>query len=75
MVNFWRIIFFCILGTFFWLWTGWIFGSGVMVMIAVVTLLVMRLSNLRMVAIDFIYGTLVALSLGLFYFLVIIFNI
>lgn len=54
---------------------GWILGSGVMVMIAVVMSLVMCLLNLCMVAIDFIYGMLVALSLGLFYFLVIIFNI
>ncbi|MFP1462195.1 FUSC family protein [Escherichia coli] len=46
-------------------------GSGAMVMIAVVTSLAMRLPNPRMVAIDFIYGTLAALPLGLLYFLVI----
>lgn len=45
-----------------------------MVMIAVVTSLAMRLPNPRMVAIDFIYGTLAALPLGLLYFLVIIPN-
>lgn len=45
-----------------------------MVMIAVVTSLAMRLPNPRMVCIDFIYGTLAALPLGLLYFLVIIPN-
>ncbi len=39
-----------------------------------VTSLAMRLPNPRMVAIDFIYGTLAALPLGLLYFLVIIPN-
>ncbi len=72
MVNFWRTTLSCILGTLFWLWTGWTSGSGAMVMIAVVTSLAMRLPNRRMVAIDFIYGTLAALPLGLLYFLVII---
>ncbi len=72
MVNFWRTTLSCILGTLFWLWTGWTSGSGAMVMIAVVTSLAMRLPNPRMVAIDFIYGTLAALPLGLLYFLVII---
>jgi p-hydroxybenzoic acid efflux pump subunit AaeB len=42
-----------------------------MVMIAVVTALAMRLPNPRMVAIDFLYGTLAALPLGALYFLVI----
>lgn len=74
MVNFWRTTLSCILGTLFWLWTGWTSGSGAMVMIAVVTSLAMRLPNPRMVAIDFIYGTLAALPLGLLYFLVIIPN-
>lgn len=68
MVNFWRTTLSCILGTLFWLWTGWTSGSGAMVMIAVVTSLAMRLPNPRMVAIDFIYGTLAALPLGLLYF-------
>ncbi|MDU3048099.1 MAG: p-hydroxybenzoic acid efflux pump subunit AaeB [Escherichia coli] len=36
MVNFWRTTLSCILGTLFWLWTGWTSGSGAMVMIAVV---------------------------------------
>ena len=54
MVNFWRTTLSCILGTLFWLWTGWTSGSGAMVMIAVVTSLAMRLPNPRMVAIDFI---------------------
>jgi p-hydroxybenzoic acid efflux pump subunit AaeB len=53
MVNFWRTSISCILGTLFWLWTGWTSGSGAMVMIAVVTSLAMRLPNPRMVAIDF----------------------
>jgi p-hydroxybenzoic acid efflux pump subunit AaeB len=60
------------LGTLFWLWTGWTSGSGAMVMIAVVTSLAMRLPNPRMVAIDFLYGTIAALPIGAFYFLVII---
>ena len=47
-------------------------GSGAMVMIAVVTSLAMRLPNPRMVAIDFIYGTIAALPLGALYFLIII---
>ena len=71
MVNFWRTSVSCILGTLFWLWTGWTSGSGAMVMIAVVTALAMRLPNPRMVAIDFLYGTLAALPLGTLYFLVI----
>lgn len=72
MVNFWRTTISCILGTLFWLWTGWTSGSGAMVMIAVVTSLAMRLPNPKMVAIDFTYGTLAALPLGAFYFLVVI---
>jgi len=72
MVNFWRTTLSCILGTLFWLWTGWTSGNGAMVMIAVVTSLAMRLPNPRMVAIDFVYGTLAALPLGAFYFLVVI---
>ncbi|POP45531.1 p-hydroxybenzoic acid efflux pump subunit AaeB [Superficieibacter electus] len=72
MVNFWRTTLSCILGTLFWLWTGWTSGSGAMVMIAVVTSLAMRLPNPRMVAIDFLYGTLAALPLGALFFLVII---
>ena len=72
MVNFWRTALSCMLGTLFWLWTGWTSGSGAMVMIAVVTSLAMRLPNPKMVAVDFIYGTLAALPLGALYFLVII---
>nr|WP_318384637.1 p-hydroxybenzoic acid efflux pump subunit AaeB [uncultured Enterobacter sp.] len=72
MVNFWRTTLSCILGTLFWLWTGWTSGNGAMVMIAVVTALAMRLPNPRMVAIDFVYGTLAALPIGAFYFLVVI---
>lgn len=72
MINFWRTTVSCMLGTLFWLWTGWTSGSGAMVMIAVVTALAMRLPNPRMVALDFVYGMLAALPLGAFYFLVII---
>lgn len=72
MVNFWRTTVSCVLGTLFWLWTGWTSGSGAMVMIAVVTSLAMRLPNPRMVAVDFLYGTLLALPLGTLFFLVII---
>ncbi len=71
MVNFWRTTLSCMLGTLFWLWTGWTSGSGAMIMIAVVTSLAMRLPNPRMVAMDFVYGTLAALPLGAFYFLVV----
>lgn len=48
MVNFWRTTLSCVLGTLFWLWTGWTSGNGAMVMIAVVTSLAMRLPNPRM---------------------------
>jgi len=71
MVNFWRTTLSCMLGTLFWLWTGWTSGSGAMIMIAVVTSLAMRLPNPRMVAMDFVYGTLAALPIGAFYFLVV----
>lgn len=72
MINFWRTTISCLLGSLFWLWTGWTSGSGAMVMIAVVTSLAMRLPNPRMVALDFLYGMLVALPLGALYFLIII---
>jgi len=72
MINFWRTTISCMLGSLFWLWTGWTSGSGAMVMIAVITALAMRLPNPRMVALDFVYGMLIALPLGAFYFLVII---
>ncbi|ADO46746.1 p-hydroxybenzoic acid efflux pump subunit AaeB [[Enterobacter] lignolyticus] len=72
MINFWRTTLSCMLGTLFWLWTGWTSGSGAMVMIAVVTSLAMRLPNPRMVAIDFLYGTVAALPIGAFFFLVVI---
>ncbi|MEW5560740.1 p-hydroxybenzoic acid efflux pump subunit AaeB [Enterobacter asburiae] len=72
MINFWRTTLSCALGTLFWLWTGWTSGSGAMVMIAVVTSLAMRLPNPKMAAIDFLYGTIAALPLGAFYFLVVL---
>ncbi len=72
MINFWRTTISCMLGSLFWLWTGWASGSGAMVMIAVVTSLAMRLPNPRMVALDFVYGMLIAFPLGALYFLVII---
>lgn len=72
MINFWRTTISCLLGSLFWLWTGWTSGSGAMVMIGVVTSLAMRLPNPRMVSLDFLYGMLVALPLGALYFLVII---
>lgn len=72
MVNFWRTTISCAVGIFFWLWTGWTSGSVAMVMIAVVTSLAMRLPNPRMVAVDFLYGTIAALPLGTLYFLVIL---
>ncbi|MBK4715365.1 MULTISPECIES: p-hydroxybenzoic acid efflux pump subunit AaeB [Tenebrionibacter/Tenebrionicola group] len=72
MVNFWRTTVSCLLGTLFWLWTGWTSGSSAMVMIAVVISLAMRLPNPRMVALDFVYGMLMALPLGSLYFLIIL---
>ena len=72
MVNFWRTTIACVLGTLFWLWTGWTSGASAMVMIAVVTSLAMRLPNPRMVAVDFLYGALAALPIGAFYFLVVL---
>lgn len=72
MINFWRTTLSCMLGTLFWLWTGWTSGSGTMVMIAVVTSLAMRLPNPAMVAKDFVYGMLWALPIGAFYFLVVL---
>ena len=72
MVNFWRTTISCALGTIFWLWTGWTSGSSAMVMIAVVTSLAMRLPNPKMVAIDFVLGTIIALPVGALYFLLII---
>ena len=72
MINFWRTTISCMLGSLFWLWTGWVSGSGAMVMIAVVTSLAMRLPNPRMVALDFLYGMLMALPIGALYFLVIL---
>ncbi|MGY5955210.1 p-hydroxybenzoic acid efflux pump subunit AaeB [Kosakonia sp. BK9b] len=72
MINFWRTTLSCMLGTLFWLWTGWTSGSSAMVMIAVVTSLAMRLPNPVMVAKDFIYGMLWALPIGSLYFLIIL---
>lgn len=72
MVNFWRTTLSCALGTIFWLWTGWTSGSSSMVMIAVVTSLAMRLPNPKMVAIDFVLGTIIALPIGALYFLLVI---
>lgn len=72
MINFWRTTVSCLLGTLFWLWTGWTSGTGAIIMIGVVTALAMRLPNPRMVAIDFLLGALAALPLGALYFLVIL---
>ncbi|MCL2898118.1 p-hydroxybenzoic acid efflux pump subunit AaeB [Brenneria tiliae] len=58
-------------GCLFWLATGWTSGSVCMVMIAVVTSLAMRLPNPKMMAIDFLYGTIFALPLGALMFMVI----
>ncbi|MFC3394080.1 p-hydroxybenzoic acid efflux pump subunit AaeB [Brenneria rubrifaciens] len=57
------------LGCLFWLSTGWTSGSVCMVMIAVVTSLAMRLPNPKMMAIDFLYGTIFALPLGALMFM------
>ncbi|WJV62882.1 p-hydroxybenzoic acid efflux pump subunit AaeB [Pectobacteriaceae bacterium CE70] len=60
------------LGCLFWLSTGWTSGSVCMVMIAVVTSLAMRLPNPRMVAKDFMFGTLFALPLGALMFMLVL---
>lgn len=72
MINGLRTSIATALGCLFWLWTGWTSGSVCMVMIAVVTSLVMRLPNPKMVAFDFLLGTMVALPVGALYFLVIL---
>ncbi|MBJ3814893.1 p-hydroxybenzoic acid efflux pump subunit AaeB [Shimwellia pseudoproteus] len=69
VINGWRTAISCLLGTLFWLWTGWQSGANAMIMIAVVTSLAMRTPNPAMVAVDFVAGTLIALPLGAFYFL------
>ncbi|OSM97410.1 p-hydroxybenzoic acid efflux pump subunit AaeB [Lonsdalea populi] len=60
------------LGCLFWLTTGWNSGSVCMVMIAVVTSLAMRLPNPLMMAKDFLVGTLFALPLGAFMFMLVL---
>lgn len=57
------------LGCLFWLSTGWTSGSVCMVMLAVVTSLAMRLPNPKRAAMDFLYGTIVALPLGALMFM------
>ncbi|MEI2265338.1 p-hydroxybenzoic acid efflux pump subunit AaeB [Erwinia sp. CGal63] len=57
-------------GSLFWLWSGWTSGSGAMVMLAVITALAMRMPNPLMMAKDFLYGMLVAIPLGAFYYMV-----
>lgn len=51
-------------GCLLWLWTGWTAGSGVIVIIAVITSLAMRTPNPRMMAMDFMVGMLAAIPLG-----------
>jgi p-hydroxybenzoic acid efflux pump subunit AaeB len=69
MVNFWRTSISCILGTLFWLWTGWTSGSGAMVMIAVVTARDAPAEPAN--GGDRFLHTLAALPLGALFFLVI----
>ncbi|HBV40680.1 MAG TPA: p-hydroxybenzoic acid efflux pump subunit AaeB, partial [Erwinia sp.] len=57
-------------GSLFWLWSGWTSGSGAMVMLAVITALAMRMPNPLMMAKDFLYGMMVAVPLGAFYYMV-----
>lgn len=57
-------------GSLFWLWSGWTSGSGAMVMLAVITALAMRMPNPLMMAKDFLYGMIVAIPLGAFYYMV-----
>lgn len=68
-VNFWRTTIACLLGTLFWLWTGWQSGSAAVIMIAVETILAMRAPNPVMAGVTFVVATLVAVPLGAFYFL------
>lgn len=72
MVNFWRTTLSSVIGTLFWLWTGWTAGGSTMMMIAIVTALAMRMPNPRMVAIDFLVGAIAALPIGTLGFLVIL---
>ncbi|WP_034946865.1 p-hydroxybenzoic acid efflux pump subunit AaeB [Erwinia oleae] len=58
-------------GSLFWLWTGWTSGSGVMVMLAVITALAMRMPNPLMMAKDFLYGMIAAIPIGAIYYMVI----
>ncbi len=65
MVNFWRTTPACILGTLFWLWTGWTSGSGAMVMIAVVVPRWRCVCPTRAWSRSiFLYGTIAALPIG-----------
>lgn len=72
MINFWRTTLSCIIGSLFWLWTGWTAGSSAMILIAIVTALAMRTPNPRMVALDFLQGTIFALPIGALGYLIIL---
>ncbi|BDH44411.1 p-hydroxybenzoic acid efflux pump subunit AaeB [Salmonella enterica subsp. enterica serovar Choleraesuis] len=74
MINFWRTSVSVILGLLFWLWTGWPGGTGMLIMIGVVTALAMRTPNPRMVALDFVYGMLAAIPIGAVFYLFLIPN-
>ena len=52
------------LGFLFWLWTGWSWGSGSVIMITVITALSMRAPNPMMVCKDLLYGMSAALPVG-----------
>lgn len=72
MINFWRTTISCVIGSLFWLWTGWTAGSSAMMMIAIVTALAMRMPNPRRVALDFLAGAIAALPIGALGFLIIL---
>lgn len=55
-----------------WGWTGWTSASGFMVVIAVMCSLAMRTTNPQKTGLDFVLGMLIALPLGMFYFLVVL---
>ncbi|CAK9883666.1 MAG: p-hydroxybenzoic acid efflux pump subunit AaeB [Candidatus Erwinia impunctatus] len=71
LVNGIRTFVATLVGSLLWLWTGWTSGSGVMVMLAVITALAMRTPNPLMLAKDFLYGMIMAIPISSLYYMVI----
>ncbi len=74
MINGIRTFAATVLGSLFWLYTGWTSGSGCMMMLAVITALAMRVPNPLLMAKDFLYGMTVAVPLGALYFIYVLPN-